>query len=622
MTKLVFRERLKHGPILFDGAMGTELYRHGHLVNKALDGVNLTDGDLVQQTHREYINAGAEVILTNTFTANRRKLDRGGLGDRYELINRKSVELAKEVAGDDIYVAGSIGPSSLWDDPAVEHQECIDLLVDQALIQIDAGVDLIIFETFGYLEEIEAAVIALRAKSDIAIAATASFVHGIASMDGHMPDEVARRLHQAGADLVGANCAQGPRELYDVLKNMIGCAPYILGQPNAGYPQRIDGRTIYMATPEYFGVYARRFLKLGATGVGGCCGTTPEHTKAMSGAVAMLGSEHQKTTIRVRHHATEKEHPLPEVPVAERSELARKVESGEGFIVSVEVNPPQGLDITRQLQGARMLKAAGVDVVNIADGPRASCRMSNWALAMAIQKEVNMEAIIHFCARDKNLLGMQSDLMAYYTHHLNNLVVITGDPPKLGNYPDATAVFDLDAIGMLRLIKRLNQGLDPAGKTLGATTSFYAACGADPSAADYERELRRLEEKVEQGAAMIMTQPVYDARVLERFLDDTDHLNIPVLIGLLPLASHQNAEFLHNEVPGMQVPQSIRDRMEKVGRGPAAREEGILIAQEALLQVHDRVRGAYIMPPFGRYESAIKVLTCIGYEMPNDDQEA
>jgi len=263
-----------------------------------------------------------------------------------------------------------------------------------------------------------------------------------------------------------------------------------------------------------------------------------------------------------------------------------------------------------------MLQAAGVDVVNIADGPRASCRISNWALGLQIKKELGMESIIHFCARDRNLLGLQSDLMAYSVLGLNNLVVITGDPPKLGHYPDATAVFDLDAIGMLHLVKRLNRGLDPGGKSLGQPTQFFSACGAEPAAVDYDRELRRLEKKVEEGAALVMTQPVYDPEVLDRFLDDTAHFDVPVLVGLLPLASYRNAEFLHNEVPGMLVPQEIRDRMEKFGRGPEARAEGIRIAQDALLHVKDRVRGAYIMPPFGRYESAIKILECVGYSMP------
>lgn len=617
MSKQPFRERLKHGPLLFDGAMGTELYRQGHLINKSLDSVNLTDGALVEKIHRRYIQAGADVIQTNTFAANRLKLEQGGLGAKFKEINERAVQIAKAAAKDDTYIAGSVGPSSMWTgEKQQERDKIIASLVEQALVLEAAGVDMIAFETFSHYEELQGAVIALRAQSDIPIVATASFVHGNVTNDRVSAENVARGLVDAGADLVGANCAHGPRELYDVLNVMVHFAPHVIGQPNAGYPRRVDDRMIYMATPEYFGVYARRYLKLGVQAVGGCCGTTMEHIHAMAGATAMLGSSHKSDVIRVEAPKDVQEEPLPEIPLEQRSSLAAKVASNEGFVVSVEVNPPTGLDTTKQIEAARMLQAAGVDVVNIADGPRASCRISNWALGLQIKKELGMESIIHFCARDRNLLGMQSDLMAYSMLGLNNVVVITGDPPKLGHYPDATAVFDLDAIGMLRLVKRLNRGLDPGGKSLGSPTQFFAACGAEPAAVDYDRELRRLEQKVEQGASLIMTQPVYDPLVLDRFLDDTAHFDVPVLVGLLPLASYRNAEFLHNEVPGMLVPQAIRDRMEKFGRGPEARAEGIRIAQEALLHVKDRVRGAYIMPPFGRYDSAIKILECVGYSLP------
>jgi len=619
MSKQPFRERLNHGPLLFDGAMGTELYRQGHLVNKSLDSVNLTDGALVEKIHRRYIQAGADVIQTNTFAANRLKLRQGGLEHQFDEINRRAVQIARQAANDQVYVAGSVGPSSLWtNEKEHTHDEIVESLVEQALLLIDEGVDLIIFETFSHYEELRSAVAALRAQSDIPIVATASFVHGNVTNDRVAADVVARGLNDAGADLIGANCAHGPRELYDILKTMVQYAPHVIGQPNAGYPRRVDDRMIYMATPEYFGVYARRYLQLGVRAVGGCCGTTMEHIHAMAGATAMLGSSHKTDVIRVEAPPGEhSEQPLPEVPLHERSRLAQKVASNEGFVVSVEVNPPTGLDTTKQIEAARMLQAAGVDVVNIADGPRASCRISNWALGLQIKNELNMESIIHFCARDRNLLGMQSDLMAYSMLGLNNLVVITGDPPKLGHYPDATAVFDLDSIGMLHLVKRLNRGLDPGGKSLGSPTQFFASCGAEPAAVDYDRELRRLEKKIEEGASMIMTQPVYDPLILDRFLDDIAHFDVPVLVGLLPLASYRNAEFLHNEVPGMLVPQEIRDRMKRFDRGPEARAEGIRIAQEALLHVKDRVRGAYIMPPFGRYDSAIKILECVGYSMPD-----
>lgn len=619
MTKIAFRERLATGPIVLDGAMGTELYRHGHLVNKSLDGVNLSDGRVVAQIHRNYVKAGADVIETNTFAANRLKLDKAGLGASFEAINKAGVELAREAADEKTYIGGSIGPSGVWEKASDDDKlRYTAVLVEQAQLLLAEGVDLIIFETFGWFEELEAVVRALRAVSDAPIMAFASFVHGNATSDGVYPASVAEQLDAAGADVVGANCAEGPRELYAAVADMVGRAKHVAAVPNAGYPKMVDGRTIYMATPEYFGVYARRFLKLGVRIVGGCCGTSAEHVSAMVGAARMMSGGASTASARIKVEAANHAEPTPEVPLDQRSALAKKVASNDGFVVSVEVNPPTGLDPSKQIAAAKMLRDAGVDVINIADGPRASCRMSNWALALRVREELGMESIVHFCARDRNLLGMQSDLMAYSVLGLNNLVVITGDPPKLGDYPDATAVFDLDSIGMLNLVRRLNQGLDPAGKAIGAQTSFFAACGAEPAAVDYDRELRRLESKIHNGASMIMTQPVYDPDVLDRFLTDTAHFDVPVLVGLLPLASYRNAEFLHNEVPGMQVPASIRERMAKFDRGPEARAEGVRIAQEALLSVKDRVRGAYIMPPFGRYESAIEILQCVGYSFPEE----
>lgn len=619
MTRLSFRERASAGPLVFDGAMGTELVRQGHLVNKSLDGVNLTDARVVSAIHRAYVQAGADVIETNTFAANRIKLAKSGLEGSYEAINREGVRVAREAAAEgDVYVAGAVGPTGVWDRTSTEERPALtQALVDQALLLLDAGADLIIFETFGIFAELDEVVRAFRRVSEAPVVALASFLSAGKTADGVGGAEVGRRLVEAGADVVGANCAEGPRELYDVAEALIGCGKPVAIIPNAGYPKVVDGRMIYMATPEYFGVYARRFLKLGVQIVGGCCGTTPDHVRSMKGAARMMsGGLSSRVEVRERAPGREEAEPLPEIPVAQRSSLAQKVASTEGFVVSVEVNPPTGLDPSKQVAAAKMLRDAGVDVINIADGPRASCRMSNWSLALRVREELGMEAIVHFCARDRNLLGMQSDLLAYSVLGLNNLVVITGDPPKLGDYPNATAVFDLDSVGMLGLVQRLNRGIDPAGQSIGAQTSFFASCGAEPAALDYDRELRRLEDKIRNGASMIMTQPVYDSSVLDRFLTDTAHFNVPVLVGLLPLASYRNAEFLHNEVPGMQVPASIRARMEKVGSGPEARAEGVRIAQEALLAVKERVRGAYIMPPFGRYEAALEILSCIGYPSP------
>ena len=395
---------------------------------------------------------------------------------------------------------------------------------------------------------------------------------------------------------------------------MVGRGVPISVLPNAGYPKKVDGRMIYMATPEYFGVYARRFLKLGVAVVGGCCGTTPEHIRSMRAAAKMQGGAAERVeVVAARPSVAERRAP---VPFAERSAFAAKLASAEGFAVSVEVNPPTGLDAARSVEAARMLQAAGVDVINIADGPRASVRMANWALALEVRRELGMESLVHFCMRDRNLLGLQSDLLAYHALGLHNLVVVTGDPPKMGDYPHATAVYDLDSIGCLGLVAGLNAGVDPAGRAMEGQTRFAMACGAEPASLDYDRELRRLEQKVAAGASFIMTQPVYDPSVLDRFLTDTAGFGVPVLLGLMPLASHRNAEFIHNEIPGMQIPSTIRQRMQLVDKGPLARAEGVRIAQEALLAARDRVRGAYIMPALGRYEAAIEILEAIGYERP------
>ncbi|TVR04690.1 MAG: bifunctional homocysteine S-methyltransferase/methylenetetrahydrofolate reductase [Deltaproteobacteria bacterium] len=605
--------------------MGTELYQRGQFINNPFEGINLREPDLVRRIHREYVDAGAEVIETNTFAANRLKLRRVGLEDEHDAINRTGVNLAREAAAGRAWVVGAIGPSGKrWVELTDrERDELCAVFVDQATVLLDAGVDGLSLETFGTLEELRVALRSVRSLTDLPILASAAFLGNGVTADGAAPDVVARALASGGADLVGANCADGPMELHAIAEAMLPVGRPVAILPNAGYPKHVDGRMIYMATPEYFGVFARRFLKLGVTAIGGCCGTSPAHIRAMSGAVRMMSGGTEPAiapsmSVRERQDtpALTDEATAP-VPFAERSSLAGRIAGTEGFVVSVEVNPPTGLDPSRAIEGARMLQAAGVDVINIADGPRASVRMSNWALALEVQRAIGMEAIVHLCARDRNLLGLQSDLLAYHQLGLRNLVVITGDPPKLGDYPHATAVFDLDSIGILRMVNQLNHGLNPVGRAIGATTAFAAACGVEPAALDYDRELRRLEEKVEAGASWIMTQPVYDPTVLERFLDDIEDFEVPVLVGLMPLASHRNAEFLHNEVPGMQIPQHIRDRMERVGRGPAARAEGVRIAQEALLAVRARVRGAYIMPPFGRWEAAVEILECIGYARPD-----
>jgi 5,10-methylenetetrahydrofolate reductase len=410
--------------------------------------------------------------------------------------------------------------------------------------------------------------------------------------------------------VIGGNCGAGPAELYAVGTAMIGRGKPVIVQPNAGMPSLVEGRTIYVANPEHFGVFARRMLKSGIRGIGGCCGTTPEHIRTMLGAIRMMGGV-RIDQIEQKPNPTESspEIRLPPavVPIAERSRLGARIASGQ-FTVSVELTAPSGFDLTKTKQQVQTLQAGGVDIVNIADGPRASARMANLAVCARLAAETGVEPILHVCARDRNFLGLVAHLLGAAALGLRDLVIITGDPPKMGDYPFATPVYDVDSIGLLKMARGLNAGFDPAGKAIGSATSFLLATGAEPGAQDYDRELRRLEEKKEAGAELVMTQPVYDPRTLERFLDDTKSFGLPIMVGILPLASARNAEFLHNEVPGMSIPAEYRARMAKVPQGPEARAEGIRIAQEALAAVRHRVAGTYIMPPFNRVESALAVL--------------
>lgn len=646
MTQQNFLDAVANAPLVFDGAIGTQLYERGIFINKCFDEVNLSNPDLVREVHRSYIAAGANAITTNTFAANRIKLGRHGLEASVEAINRAGVALAVEVAAGQVYVAGSMGPTG--SNPAMltdtELDEIRGAFKEQAGYLIDEGVDLIVLETFRQISEIRLAIESVREISqDIVVVAQLAFDSERRTADGADPQRAVLLLKEWGADVVGANCLEGPHVIYDVVEEMVGRGVPIIAQPNAGYPRKVDERLIYMATPEYFAVYARRFFKAGVQLVGGCCGTSPEHIKGVADAARMMGGG-RSVGRSSRASLTDVSKPTRReaVPVRERSGLASKLIRvyedrvlGKGeteshrrlhrdnFVVSVEVNPPSGLKPQKAIDAARMLRAGGVDVINIADGPRASVRMANWAMASLVQRDLDIEVILHLCGRDRNLLGIQSDILAFEALGLNNLVVITGDPPKVGDYPHATAVFDLDSIGILRMIQNFNRGVDPSGKEVEDVTTFFCACGVEPAARDYDREIRRLEEKVKAGASFVMTQPVYDPRLLERFLSDVSHLDLPIMVGLLPLASYRNAEFLHNEVPGMAVPDDIRKRMKSAGSGPDARAEGVRIAQETLVEISDRVVGAYIMPPFRRYVAALEVLSCIdGYQTPKADEAA
>jgi methionine synthase I (cobalamin-dependent) len=605
-----FREAMR-SLLIFDGAMGSLLYERGIFVTQNFEQLNVTRPDVVGRIHEDYVAAGAQVIETNTFGANGFCLDRHGLGDQVRAYNVAGARLARKAAGETVWVAGSIGPTGLV--PGVASPAELDLVAatfaDQAAALVEGGVDLFVLETFRHLEEIRIAIeAARRAAPELAIIASMAFNPSETVADGSTPEQVATTLRDWGADVVGVNCGDGPQLALAIAERMRGAGMPLCVQPNAGLPRTVDGRLLYMATPEYLDVFARRTIQLGATMIGGCCGTTPDHVHWMAKSGRMLGDKHTEVVRPSAARAAEVVPVLVPTPLAERSGFAARIAAGK-FVVSVEVNPAPGLDPSKALEGAKMLLASGVDIVNVADAPRAMARMSNLAFCSLLLERYGIQPILHVCGRDRNLLGQMAHLLGAHAIGIRNLVIITGDPPKVGDYPEATAVYDLDSIGLLQMAANMNRGIDPAGKPLpGGQTSFLLATGFEPGAADLDKEIHRLERKKAAGAEVVMTQPIFHTDLLEETLRRIAHLELPVLVGVLPLVSYKNAEFLHNEVPGMQIPEEIRERMRKTPGGEAARKEGVKIAREMLFAVRDRVQGAYLMPPLGRYELALQVL--------------
>ncbi|WP_394850710.1 bifunctional homocysteine S-methyltransferase/methylenetetrahydrofolate reductase [Pendulispora brunnea] len=618
-----FLEHLASEPLVVDGAMGTQLYERGILYSTCFEELNVSRAEVVTRVHEDYVRAGATVLETNTFGANALRLEKHGLQSRVRELNLAGVALARAAAGGRAYVAGAIGPSGyfLGEASASDLAKVRVALREQADALVEAGIDVLVVETFRQPNELlvalDAAVKASAGK--VPVVACASLDEHGRMADGTSALEIASQLRDEGAAVVGVNCSDGPMNVLSAAEQMLRLGLPVWAVPNAGLPRRVDERLVYVSTPEYFGLYARRMFKLGVRAVGGCCGTTPEHIKRIAASARMAGAADARepdSSVVVRDEGTSQVAALPRglLPVSfeKKSDLASKI--GKRFVVSVEVNPPIGLDPSKAVNAARMLKEGGVDVINIADGARAQARMSNLVMAGRIQREVGIETILHVCGRDRNLLGTLAHLLGAHDMGIRNLVVITGDPPKMGEFPDATPVYDLDSIGILKLAARLNNGIDPGGRALGDVTRFVLATGAEPSALNYPREIERLKLKKEAGAELVMTQPVYDPAALDRFLADIAPLQLPVLVGLLPLASYRNAEFLHNEVPGMQVPEHVRERMRKAGSGAAGRKEGVAIAREMLAAVRDKVAGAYIMPPLEKYELALEVID--GFQGP------
>lgn len=617
MAGKTFLAALKDGPLVVDGAMGTQLYERGVLYSTCYEELNVSRPEIVQRVHEDYVRAGAQVIETNTFGANAMRLEKWGLHGRVRELNEAAVRIARAAAQDKAYVAGAIGPSGYFlGEASAEDLAMVGAaLREQADALVRAGVDLLLVETMRQPAELRVAVRAAREASGgkVPVVACASLDEAGRMADGTGAADVAREMKELGADVVGANCSDGPMAVLAAVEQMLPFGLPVAAIPNAGLPRRVDERLVYVSTPEYFGVYARRMYKLGVRMVGGCCGTTPEHVRCIAAAARMIGGSRVTGGEEVGGNG----HDSTELPAALSAQGVVAFERRSGFsaklaqrrfVVSVEVNPPIGLDLTKQLAAVRMLQKGGVDVVNIADGARAQARMGNLAMAARIERELGMETLLHVCGRDRNLLAQLAHLLAAHELGIRNLVIITGDPPKMGDFPDATPVYDLDSIGILKLATRLNHGVDPAGKPIGRRAEFVLATGAEPAALNYERELARLALKKTAGAELVMTQPVYDIARLRKFLADARPIGLPVLVGLLPLASSRNAEFLHNEVPGMQVPEEVRTRMRKAGSGAQARKEGVLIAREMLAQVKDEVAGAYVMPQLDRYELALEVI--------------
>ena len=606
-----FRERLQNNEVVvFDGGVGTYLYEKGIYINTCFDELNITNPDIVSEVHRDYVTAGADVIETNTFGANRFKLAPHGLEPKVFEINLKGAQLAKAAARGEVLVAGSVGPLGVQIEPLgkLSYDEARDAFKEQVRGLLDGGVDLIVLETFALVAELNQAIRAVKELNrDIPVMAQVTINDDGNLLSGATLESFVKGVENTGVDALGLNCSVGPRAMLDALETLktLTAMP-ISVQPNAGLPQNIGGRNIYMTSPEYMAEYAKRFIQTGATIVGGCCGTNPEHIRAIRRAVRAL-----QPVKRMDRNPAGLTVTAPEaVHVAgrtEKSRLSTKLARGE-FVTLAELVSPRGVSPLKEVAKARRLHHFGIDAINIPDGPRASARMSALAMAAIIQRDIGIETVLHFACRDRNVIGMQSDLLGAWALGLRNVLAITGDPPKLGNYPNATAVFDVDAIGLTNVINRLNHGLDLAGNPIGDPTGFSIGVGVNPGAINLDEELKRLEWKIEAGAEYMITQPVFDIRILERFMKRIAGVKVPLICGIWPLVSYRNAEFMNNEVPGASVPGEILERMRKTTTKEEGFAEGVTIARETFERVRGNVAGIQISAPMGRIEGIFTIL--------------
>ncbi len=594
---------------LFDGAMGTMLYAKGVFINKCYDELNLRSPEMVLEVHKQYVRAGAEVLETNTYGANRVKLESFGLGDELREINMAGARLAREAAGDSVYVAGAIGPLGIRIEPygPTSLEEARSIFREQAEALRDGGVDLIVIETISNIAEMEQAIAAVHDVCNLPVIAQMTIGTDGRTVYGDAPKVIAERLDSAGADVIGLNCSVGPDVMLDAIEEISSVtAKKISCQPNAGLPREISGRQMYMASPDYMGKYAKRLIHKGVKFLGGCCGTTPEHVKVMADAVRPL-SPRRTFVIVERDEAGERQGVQP-VPLGDRSRWGHKIANGE-FVTTIEITPPKGPNPDAMIKSVHAIREAGVDAVNVPDGPRAQNRMGAIAVAVLLQQRVGIETVLHYCCRDRNLLGMHSDLLGCAALGLRNLLLITGDPPKMGPYPEATAVFDIDSIGLTNMVNLMNHGLDLGSNPFGEPTCFTIGVGVNPGHLDLDYELRRLDWKVKAGAEYAITQPVFDAGQMETFLHRIEPMKLPVVAGIWPLLSYRNAQFMNNEVPGVSVPDDVMERMRVASeKGKEfALVEGVTIARETLARVRGAVAGVQVSAPLGRVDLALQV---------------
>lgn len=596
-----------------DGAMGTALYGKGIFLNRCYDELNLSLPAMIRDVHQDYVRAGAEIIETNTYGANRKRLGAFGLVEKLRLINQAGVRIAKEAARDQAFVAGAMGPLGVRLEPLgpVSFAEARECFREQAAALAEAGVDLIMLETFRDLDELREAVLGVReaAGRELPLIAQVAVEDDGRLQDGTQLEDVVRALNQWPVDGIGLNCSSGPRVLLEALERAAQLTGKPLSvMPNAGLPVTVEGRNLYLCSPEYMAQYSRRFLEAGAKIVGGCCGTTPAHIKEIRNEARSV----QPASYRVEVRAPEPEqraHEQTPVTIAERSQLGAKLVGGQ-FVCFVEILPPRGVDASKEIAAAALCKAAGIDCINVPDGPRASARLSAQVTCQLIEREAHIEAVLHFCCRDRNILGIQSELLGAHAAGLRNLICITGDPPRMGTYPDASAVFDVDSIGLIRIASRLNRGLDLGGNPIGSQTALLIGAGANPGSHHLDEELRRIEKKVEAGAEYFVTQPVFDLDLLEAFLRRVEQYGLPVIAGIWPLTSFRNAEFMVNELR-VPVPREYMERMRSADHAEAARAAGTAIAREMAGRVQPMTQGVQLSAPFGRYEMAIEVAQAI-----------